>query len=161
MENLTRNIFARCVDIAYKKVEEDSHRSTVLFGEGILLLMGCSKKLYNVLGGYNGYYSRLLLKNNKKSAQTLFYFLELFIHFAPIKKGFKAFSNPFLLVLHNEFVSLCKSLPITHRHYPLYHQFFPLFQLCFLHYLQHLHQNFYQIMPQILVYQFFLSQEAS
>ena len=32
------------------KGEEDSQRTTVLFGEGILLLMGCSKKLYNVLG---------------------------------------------------------------------------------------------------------------
>jgi len=90
MENLTRNIFSRCGRIAYKKVEKDSHRSTVLFGEGILLLMGCSKKLYNVLGGYNGYYSRLHLKNNKKSAQTLNFFLEVFIHFAPKQKGFNA-----------------------------------------------------------------------
>ena len=34
----------------------------VLFGEGILLLIGCSKKLYNVLGGYNYYYTYPHLK---------------------------------------------------------------------------------------------------
>ena len=38
--------------------EKDSQRSAALFGEGILLLMGCSKKLYNVLGGLQVYYSK-------------------------------------------------------------------------------------------------------
>jgi hypothetical protein len=41
----------------FTKGKEDSFGEAALFGEGILLLMGCSKKLYNVLGGYEFYYT--------------------------------------------------------------------------------------------------------
>ena len=47
-------------------VKKDSYRSLSFFGEGILLLMGCSKKLYNVLGGYEYYYIRSLSKSVHK-----------------------------------------------------------------------------------------------
>ena len=83
------------------KGEKDSQRSTVLFGEGILLLMGCSKKLYNVLGVtiiIIHIYSKKCVQN-----QNLYkYFFVQFAHnFSSTPKILTKFHHLFLSHLSN------------------------------------------------------------